>query len=86
MDTWEEFGEALSKLPDGERDSLEQYFNELSEDDDELGTALIGDLETFKLHLDALPKADIEKFAKEVVRVELIDIDVLTESLKQTNE
>ena len=81
METWEEFSEALSKLPDGEKDSLAQYFNELTDDDPELGDSLLSDLPEFKLHLDGLTEENKQKFAKEVVRVELIDIDVLNESL-----
>ena len=63
LETWEEFSDALSKLPDGERDSLAQYFNELDEDNPELGDSLLGECEEFKLHLDSLSVEKKAEFA-----------------------
>ena len=81
LNTWDEFSDALAKIEAEERSQLSCHFNELTEDDPELGDSLFGEYDEFKVHLDGLDDDTKKKFAEEVIRIELIDIDVLQESL-----
>ena len=57
LETWTEFSEALNKIPDDEKAQLAAHFNDLSDEDPELGEVLFGDLEEFKAHLEGLSDA-----------------------------
>ena len=44
-EAWDELRTAIEALPETERDALKSHFNDLIEDEDDLGDHLFGDME-----------------------------------------
>ena len=47
VDAWDDLQEKVEALKEGDKEKIEEYFNALIEDEDDLGTALFGTAEDF---------------------------------------
>ena len=72
-DEWEGLNQALNELPEGEQAAMKDHFNELIEDQGELGDLLFGEWEDFKSTVDNMGGDELKKFTDEILEVKILE-------------
>merc|ERR1711971_747565 len=71
--TWTELRAAIDALDDGEKDQLREHFNNLIEDQGELGDILFGDADDFKSAVQFMESDLQQQYTDELIAQEVID-------------
>ena len=77
VDAWDDLQEKVMALNDGDKEKIEEYFNQLIEDENDLGTVLFGTAEDFDSRFRFLSSENKELYTRELVFQKVIDLDLV---------
>ena len=78
VDSWSDLSQATNSLSEEEQQAVRDHFNSLIDENDDLGDILFGnDPDEFEQRVLQLDGTFQEKYAKELVNAEIIDIEYM---------